>query len=243
MLVHKTTLFLCLAVFNLNIYSIGVVAQSEITVLYSCKEAYGNASFEQTLYFRDGIAHLQNHIPYTVTTAPPDIEYYYYHDHYDWFLDTKTKEVEEYRSLENSIRLKANWKDDFTWKLQDEYDEIAGHRVQKALGKAHYYKQDTTWNLGDPVAWFAGDIPISAGPDRYHGLPGLILKLEFTRNDDWHRQRRCVAQRIDFTASPSDITLTETEPFIQIDKEATFRENLLDLKALKKEWKRLRKGG
>ena len=30
----------------------------------------------------------------------------------------------------------------------------------------------------DVVAWYSPQIPVSAGPDRYWGLPGLILELQ-----------------------------------------------------------------
>ena len=33
----------------------------------------------------------------------------------------------------------------------------------------------------DVVAWYSPQIPVSAGPDRYWGLPGLILELSFDR--------------------------------------------------------------
>jgi GLPGLI family protein len=31
------------------------------------------------------------------------------------------------------------------------------------------------------IAWFALDIPVSAGPDRYTGLPGLILEININK--------------------------------------------------------------
>jgi GLPGLI family protein len=33
----------------------------------------------------------------------------------------------------------------------------------------------------DVVAWYSPQIPVSAGPDRYWGLPGLILELNAGR--------------------------------------------------------------
>jgi GLPGLI family protein len=33
------------------------------------------------------------------------------------------------------------------------------------------------------TAWFAQDIPVPAGPERYHGLPGLILELNLNDGD------------------------------------------------------------
>ncbi|MEI9958361.1 MAG: GLPGLI family protein [Ferruginibacter sp.] len=58
-----------------------------------------------------------------------------------------------------------------SWKLIDgETKTIAGHVCKKATGKT---------TLGsDLVAWYAEDISLSAGPDQFGGLPGLILSVD-----------------------------------------------------------------
>lgn len=61
----------------------------------------------------------------------------------------------------------------FRWKLQPGLDTIMGYEVQLAttrFGGRHWQ------------AWFARDIPISDGPYKFHGLPGLILKLTDSQN-------------------------------------------------------------
>ena len=55
------------------------------------------------------------------------------------------------------------------WKMGAETQTILGHRCQKAT--CH-------WRGRDFVAWFAPDIPVKAGPWKFGGLPGLILKLQ-----------------------------------------------------------------
>jgi GLPGLI family protein len=57
------------------------------------------------------------------------------------------------------------------WKIQNDLKEVAGHICMKAV------MEDTLKNQ-KIVAWFAQDIPISAGPDRFCGLPGLILEVD-----------------------------------------------------------------
>jgi GLPGLI family protein len=57
------------------------------------------------------------------------------------------------------------------WKIQNDLKEVAGHICMKA------FTEDTMKNQ-KIVAWFAQDIPLSAGPDRYSGLPGLILEID-----------------------------------------------------------------
>ncbi len=54
------------------------------------------------------------------------------------------------------------------WELSDESDEIIGYKCRKATAK---------WRGHDWTAWYS-DIPEDAGPWKFQGLPGLILKLE-----------------------------------------------------------------
>lgn len=60
----------------------------------------------------------------------------------------------------------------FDWTLSDETDVIHGYPVQKA-----------TTNFGgrEWIAWFTPEIPISDGPYKFRGLPGLILHIEDSR--------------------------------------------------------------
>ncbi len=57
------------------------------------------------------------------------------------------------------------------WKILNDIKDVAGHICMKAM------IQDTVKNQ-KIIAWFAQDIPVSAGPERLYGLPGLILALD-----------------------------------------------------------------
>jgi GLPGLI family protein len=54
------------------------------------------------------------------------------------------------------------------WTLEDDTATIAGYLCQKAI--CHFRGRNFT-------AWFAVDIPVSNGPWKFGGLPGLILKV------------------------------------------------------------------
>ena len=54
----------------------------------------------------------------------------------------------------------------YAWKISGEQSEFLGYTVQKATAE-----QDST----TIEAWFAPEIPISAGPGLFGGLPGMIL--------------------------------------------------------------------
>lgn len=57
------------------------------------------------------------------------------------------------------------------WKILNDLKEVAGHLCMSAFWEDTIKKQKVT-------AWFAMDIPISAGPERFFGLPGLIMEVD-----------------------------------------------------------------
>lgn len=73
----------------------------------------------------------------------------------------------------------------FAWKLTGEAASFLGHPVYQAIAT-----QDST----TIEAWFTPDIPVSAGPAQYGGLPGLILTLAVDSN------------RVVYTATSVDLT-------------------------------------
>lgn len=61
------------------------------------------------------------------------------------------------------------------WELTDETMEILGFLCTKAT---------TKWRGRNYTAWFTPEVPISDGPHKFCGLPGLIVKVE--DSDDGH---------------------------------------------------------
>ncbi|UZT96938.1 GLPGLI family protein [Chryseobacterium fluminis] len=65
----------------------------------------------------------------------------------------------------------------FDWKIEKEKQKFGEYTAQKA-----------TLNFGGRkwIAWFSTDLPFSDGPYKFHGLPGLIIKIEDTeKNYSW----------------------------------------------------------
>ncbi len=61
-----------------------------------------------------------------------------------------------------------------SWEIQSESEDISGYNTQRA----------TTQFAGrNYTAWFTTEIPIPDGPYKFSGLPGLILKLEDSRQE------------------------------------------------------------
>lgn len=67
----------------------------------------------------------------------------------------------------NKIRINDNRKMD--WKILEEKQKILDFNVQKAVLNF----AGRRW-----IAWFSPDIPFQDGPYKFHGLPGLIMKIE-----------------------------------------------------------------
>ena len=58
----------------------------------------------------------------------------------------------------------------FKWKILNEIKEVNNYVCMKASTFEPVKKQHV-------VAWFTTDIPVSAGPERFGGLPGMILEI------------------------------------------------------------------
>jgi len=81
------------------------------------------------------------------------------------------------------------------WKLHDDTLTICGYLCQKATCR---------FRGSDFVAWFALEIPLSNGPWKFGGLPGLILKVN--DNDNYYIFE-CI--KIEFHTSNFPITICD----------------------------------
>lgn len=61
----------------------------------------------------------------------------------------------------------------FDWDLINEQKEIKGFACKKAM---------LTYGGRDWVAWYAPEVTVNAGPYKFNGLPGLIIKMTDTSN-------------------------------------------------------------
>jgi len=58
-----------------------------------------------------------------------------------------------------------------SWKILNDMKEVAGHICMNASLTDTLRKQNT-------IVWFALDLPNNAGPERFFGLPGIILEVD-----------------------------------------------------------------
>lgn len=61
----------------------------------------------------------------------------------------------------------------FKWVIKDGSKIVSGYNCQKAT---------TNYGGRDYIAWFTNEIPISEGPYKFNGLPGLIIQISDTKN-------------------------------------------------------------
>jgi GLPGLI family protein len=98
------------------------------------------------------------------------------------------------------------------WKLQDDTMTISGHLCKKAITKD---RQDKP-----VIAWYTEDIPVSAGPEPFGGLPGLILSLDINQGEVKYSSLAITpaSQAKDFVKAPTEgkkITRKEFQQMMQ----------------------------
>ena len=101
---------------------------------------------------------------------------------------------------------------DLNWEILSETKEVAGFGAQKA--KASFSGRDYT-------AWFTTEIPISEGPYKFRGLPGLIL--EISDNNDYYTFKlngfKELNDEISMEFEPEDYLEVSREKFLEIKQE------------------------
>lgn len=101
-----------------------------------------------------------------------------------WWLLGPAKENNVYTDLEHNRRqsiksvfeqnfLISDSLDNIDWRISDEMRTIAGMECRKAVGRIC----DSVY----VVAFYTDEIPVSGGPESFHGLPGMILGLAIPR--------------------------------------------------------------
>ena len=99
----------------------------------------------------------------------------------------------------------------FEWEIQPETKEFAGYQAQKAT---------TSFGGRNYVAWFTSEIPISDGPYKFNGLPGLILEIE-DQKGHYHFKLtnfRILKEPVKFSFEPKDYMQTDKEKLSKIVK-------------------------
>lgn len=100
----------------------------------------------------------------------------------------------------------------FEWEILPETKTIQGYESQKAT---------TKFRGREYTAWFTPEIPISDGPYKFHGLPGLILQVADSKNHYVFEltEFKKLGEPIPVELDLGESTLTSREKLLQIKKE------------------------
>ena len=96
---------------------------------------------------------------------------------YKFYPDMKVQYAERISSGFTPMNIGYSEDLKFDWKISNEKQKIGSYNTQKATTEFGGRK----W-----TAWFTTDIPLQDGPYKFHGLPGLIVKIEDdAKNYSW----------------------------------------------------------
>jgi GLPGLI family protein len=132
-----------------------------------------------------------------------------------WWILGPAKDNSVYTDLEHNTRqskktvydqsfLISDSLDNIDWRMSDEMRTIAGMECRKAVGKIC----DSVY----VVAFYTDEIPVSGGPESFHGLPGMILGLAIPRlHTTWFATKIQLAAPVakDFEVSTRGTTKTD----------------------------------
>ena len=210
-------------------------AQNTGVATYTFK-SYGDYDTEAKLFFKDGKYWYSRHQePRKFTSSSPErYEIYHYKDYFDWFYSSINDSVLIILNKYKYPPLYSKWKKNIEWDIKEETRELNGFKVQKAIAKP--FKKDSEYNTyGNVIAWFTTEIPVQAGPEGYYGLPGLIVRLEYSGMDVF----QCDLQGVEF--KEVDITMPAKEGTVEVSKKEIYNTHHINKKWLRKQNKLLKK--
>jgi len=102
--------------------------------------------------------------------------------------------VQELEFMGRNFRI-TDMRPTYEWRLVAEQNQFMGYMVQKA----------ETEHEGKTIeAWFTPQVPVSAGPGPYGGLPGLILVLSVNRGEELYSATSIEVGEVEAGIEPSE---------------------------------------
>ena len=115
---------------------------------------------------------------------------------------------------------------EFKWTIHDSTKVIAGYRAQKAT---------CTHNGFNYTAWFSMDIPISSGPWKFNGLPGLIISVKDSNEEYVYELRGLSTQQRDIIFPSYEYTRISEKRYAKLRRQAIENPGFLSTHALSRE--------
>ncbi|RRQ45535.1 GLPGLI family protein [Chryseobacterium sp. SC28] len=101
----------------------------------------------------------------------------------NWMTNSITQQL---LKRKNGSNFNQNYKDNlFDYFLVESNDEMKWNVFPETKNVANYHLQKAETNFGGRhwVAWFTAEIPISEGPYKFRGLPGLVFEVSDVGNN------------------------------------------------------------
>ena len=124
-----------------------------------------------------------------------------------------------YKNFSNKIMLKQSAIFDKPFLITDSLQSVNWDidTATKTIGKFNCTKATATINGQQVEAWFTADIPIPDGPDKFYGLPGLILAVK-TQNGNYEATEIKITNENTALQQPTKGTVMTGAEFDQLIK-------------------------
>jgi|SRR5690625_132066 len=117
------------------------------------------------------------------------------------YIDTQNETFIEQAKVANQSFLISDDLPNINWKISKESKEIAGFPVQKAVA---FLNDEYSTRI---LAWYSPKLTYKTGPERFWGLPGVILSIEtsITHSNGTQEGMEYVATKVETTSKPIKI--------------------------------------
>lgn len=127
---------------------------------------------------------------------------------FKWEIFKTPKHLEVFDNVLTQIYFYKEDRNEMSWNISQETAIISDFQCQKATG--HYGGRNY-------VAWFTTEIPISDGPYKFSGLPGLIVKVYDTENHYiWELSGIEENFKYDFKTRPEDFVKSSKKEVLKM---------------------------
>jgi len=134
----------------------------------------------------------------------------------NWFVDLNANKIDKSVHHKNKHFKVIDNLPEYNWQITNEKDTFGDYEIIKAT---------TSFRGRNFIAWFAPSIPVTYGPWKLHGLPGLILKLyDEDKLFTWTLQSLNLNPQFEDTAFempvyPNEVEMTYQESLQMLEKQ------------------------